>query len=124
VTASQNVRLSAFNVAVGMRPISAANGGSGVSPSLAAHCGLHERAGLGSASAEKEWHPVRPPYTEPPGKIQITQICADVCNAVRRRLALHNGGTARGYQGLSARLAASTTDEQAGGPGRMFQPVA
>jgi hypothetical protein len=26
----------------------------------------------------------------------------------------------RGYQGLSARLAASTTDEQAGGPGRMF----
>jgi hypothetical protein len=95
VTASQNVRLGAFNVAVGMRPISAANGGSGVSPSLAAHCGLHERAGLGSASAEEEWHPVRPPYTEPPGKIQITQICADDCNAVRRRLALHNGGSAR-----------------------------
>jgi hypothetical protein len=95
VTASQNVRLGAFNVAVGMRPISAANGGSGVSPSLAAHCGLHERAGLGSASAEKEWHPVRPPYTEPPGKIQITQICADDCNAVRRRLALHNGGYLR-----------------------------
>jgi hypothetical protein len=94
VTASQNARLGALNVAVGTRPISAANGGSGVSPSLAAHCGLHERAGLGSASAE-EWHPVRPPYTEPPGKIQITQICADDCNAVRRRLALHNGGDAR-----------------------------
>jgi hypothetical protein len=95
VTASQNVRLGAFNVAVGMRPISAAKGGSGVSPSLAAHCGLHERAGLGSASAEKEWHPVRPPYTEPPGKIQITQICADDCNAVRRRLALHNESSLR-----------------------------
>jgi hypothetical protein len=31
-----------------------------------------------------------------------------------------NGGSARGYQGLSVRLAISTTAEQAGGPGRMF----
>jgi len=30
------------------------------------------------------------------------------------------GGSARGYRGLSARLAISTTDEQAGGPDRMF----
>jgi hypothetical protein len=30
------------------------------------------------------------------------------------------GGSARGYEGLSARLPISTTDEQAGGPGHMF----
>ena len=31
-----------------------------------------------------------------------------------------NSGSARAYLELSARLAISTTDEQAGGPGRMF----
>ena len=35
-------------------------------------------------------------------------------------VAAPNGGSARDYQGLSARLAITTTDEQAGGPGRMF----
>jgi hypothetical protein len=33
------------------------------------------------------------------------------------------GGSARGYQGLSARLAISTMDEQADGPGRLFMHV-
>jgi len=35
-------------------------------------------------------------------------------------LAAAPNGSARDYQGLSARLAISTTHEQAGGPGRMF----
>jgi hypothetical protein len=42
--------------------------------------------------------------------------------AARRRseAGVQIGGSARGYQRLSVRLAISTTDEQAGGPGRMF----
>jgi len=51
---------------------------------------------------------------------QIDLICAPQLMSAEGPLRAPNGGSARGYQGLSARLAIPTTDEQAGGPGRMF----
>jgi len=46
---------------------------------------------------------------------QISLFGAALTAPQQARPAAHIGGSARGYQGLSARLAISTTDEQAGG---------
>jgi hypothetical protein len=72
---------------------------------------------VAAAEARRRWIKLRRPTQD---HVQITPICVTLAGSNDTREDAPNGGSARDYQGLSARLAISTTDEQAGGPGRMF----
>ncbi len=69
-------------------------------------------AGASAKLVARRLEATRPRRSTTSGAIEVVMLAVGVAE--------HIGGSARGYQELCARLAISTTDEQADGPGRMF----